>query len=150
MMNFNPWIFAPIFFCVALPLLFGLILQLIARLGGWGTLARSYGSTEPMLQPRLRMQSIELRRWCGYGGCVTMAADAEALYMRPMWPFGFGHPLLRLPWAEAEMKATTSLVVIKITVFTFARAPGVPIAIRRSTAERLIEMARVARGASRL
>lgn len=144
-MNFNPWIAGPIFLGVGLPLFFGLLLATIARVGGWSELARSYRTTQPTPFPRMRMQSADLRRWCGYGNVLTLATDAEALFISLPFPFGFGHPKLRLPWSEAQVEQSTHWFGIKTTTLTFERAPNTPIRIKRATAERLIEYARQAR-----
>lgn len=144
-MNFNPWIAGPIFLGVGLPLFFGLLLATIARVGGWSELARSYRTTEPTPFPRMRMQSADLRRWCGYGNVLTLATDGEALFMSLPFPFGFGHPKLRLPWSEAQVEQSTHWFGIKTTTLTFERVPNTPIRIKRATAERLIEYARQAR-----
>lgn len=147
-MNINPWIAGLAFACVALPLLFGLILKGVSVLGGWSELARSYRTTEPTPYPRMRMQSADLRKWCGYGNVLTLATDGEALFMSLPFPFGFGHPKLRLPWSEAQVEQSTHWFGIKTTTLTFERAPNTAIRFKRATAEQLIDYARQARDRS--
>lgn len=144
-MNFNPWIAGPIFACVALPLFFGFVVKLISLVSGWSRLAVEYGSTEPMPKPRLYMQTADLRFGCGYGNCLTMAADAEAFYLRPIWPFGFGHAQLRLPWSEAQVTESTNMMGMAMKAFRFERVPNVRVRILRRTAEKLVAMASAAR-----
>lgn len=144
-MNINPWIVGPVAACVAFPLFFGCVLKLISLISGWSRLAVEYGSTEPMPKPRLYMQTGDFRFGCGYGNCLTMAADADALYLRPMWPFGFGHALLRLPWGEAEVTESTNILRMATKTFRFERVPNVPVRMLRRTAEKLVAMASAAR-----
>ena len=147
-MNFSPWLAAPILFGVGFPLLFAAVMNLLARLGGWSTLAAAYQTTDVAPKPRLRLQSADLRHWCNYGRCLTLSADAEALYMQVMFPLGFGHSKLKLPWAEADVKHAVHLFGIRTTEFVFLKAPNVPIRFRSRTAEALIAQARAAREAS--
>jgi len=144
-MNFNPWIVGPVVVCVALPLMFGFILAVIAWLGGWSSLAREYRTSDSFPHPRLHMKSADLRGWCGYGNCLTFAADAEALYVGVVWPLGFGHPNLKLPWSEATAEQSTNWLGMNLTSLRFERVPNVKIRIAKKTADQLIAMARETR-----
>jgi hypothetical protein len=71
---------------------------LLARVGGWSVLARSYRALGKPDGRQFAMQSARFG-WVDYSRCLTVRVAASGLYV-VVWPlFRVGHPPLLIPWA---------------------------------------------------
>jgi hypothetical protein len=75
------------------------VCQLIALLGGWRLLDRSYGVSSLPDGKRLRFQSIGMRRVfkANYGGCLTIVVNDNGIGLAVAWMFRVGHSPLYIP-----------------------------------------------------
>jgi hypothetical protein len=92
------------------PLVWVGVIGLISRLGGWGSLAKTYGVPALPEGKRFRFQSLIIQGgWLpgNYRSCVTLVVGEEGLGIGVLWPFRFRHPPLLIPWSDfrrAEQK----------------------------------------------
>lgn len=100
---------------VAFPIIWMSVIAVVARIGGWRTLAERYedtGSTEP--ERRYRFQSVVLRRVsfipARYRGSVNIGIGAAGLFLRPVLVFRFQHPPLHIPWGAVASCEDGSLL----------------------------------------
>ncbi len=84
-------------FAIVFPIFWALIIGLISLLSGWQRLAQRYRATLPPTGRRWTWQR-GLVGWAGYNGVLILTANDQGLFMEVMWPFGFGHPRLFIPW----------------------------------------------------
>lgn len=111
---------------IGFPIFFGAlwcgILKFAAWVGGWTALARAYPHSGDFPPDRLGMQSASFGL-SNYSAVLTVAADRDGLYMRPMVLFKFAHPPLFIPWVDIE--AQEKSFIFTRYHFRFAGAPGV-------------------------
>lgn len=82
---------------LALLAMWCLLLMLLARLGGWTAVARTYRATEPGHGLLYRFQSGSFA-WVDYNGVLTLHVSADGVRIAVLWPFRPGHPPLMIPW----------------------------------------------------
>ena len=112
------------------------IVWALAYLGGWHRLARQYKARSAFVGRRLRFQSLQLRGWCGYNGCVRAGADPFHLSLA-LWPIlRLGHPPLLIPWSDVSARAESGRF-IRVVVLHFAAEPGVAMRISERLAKKL-------------
>jgi hypothetical protein len=74
----------------------------VARLGGWATLAQHYRVKYRPNGKRFSMQSGRFG-WLDYNGCLRIIVADEGLYLS-LWPrMMFSHPPLLLPWSDLKV-----------------------------------------------
>ena len=122
------------------------IIWVLAHLGGWHRLARRYAARSAFVGRRFRFQSLQLRGWCGYNGCVRAGADPFHLFLA-LWPIlRPGHAPLLIPWSDVSAHAEPGRFV-RVVVLHFAAEPGVAMRISERLARKL---AAETRGAFRI
>lgn len=125
----------PVFMLLFILFLWCAIMLLISRVGGWSQLAGYYRAGGLGPTQTWGLQSISLRYYTGYNGCVTMGIDAAALHLSVWPPFRIGHPNLRIPWEDLHKAAAPERFgVIRLFV---SKAPQIPLRLRQSQIERL-------------
>jgi hypothetical protein len=78
------------------------VCAVLARLGGWHSLARHYRALGKPNGKRFGMQSARFG-WVDYNGCLSIRVAAEGLYIA-MWPmFRLAHPPLLIPWSALRV-----------------------------------------------
>ncbi len=95
-----------------------LLIALISYGGGWHALAQLYPDN-PMAVvdgPSWSFQSMSLRTWCGYNGCMMIVAGDDGLRLA-VWPiFRPAHPPLFLPYDEMTFEDLKMLGVNRTRV----------------------------------
>lgn len=115
------------------------IFRLLGWVGGWQALARAYpplGIASAGVGETFRMRSVQLRASVNYNGCVTLTAGPSALRLALPRLLSFGHPPIEVPWPELQAETGRSLWIPFVTL-RCARAPTIPVRMRRSLAESL-------------
>jgi hypothetical protein len=111
----------PVFF---LAIWFG-VLNLVAFIGGWTRLARSYPAPAHFEGKRWRMRTGMGRFSMHYGNCLQIGANAEGLRVAVFFPFRPGHPPLYFPWADITI-TYERMWLSRWARLQFAQEPGVP------------------------
>lgn len=95
-------------FVVGFPAFWYAIVFLISRMGAWAALAQHYSTSNSLPEPKRSWRTMSFRksfiRMANYGNVVTYRVDQDALYLSIMFMFRPGHPALRIPFADIEMK----------------------------------------------
>ena len=78
-------------FFVGLWLVMGFVISLM---GGWWSLAERYRTDRPFPAHVRRFQRGQMRFMINYNGVLTVASDAEGVYLGMMFLFRLGHPPL--------------------------------------------------------
>ena len=117
-------------FPVALPfIILPLAMYALSRLGGWASLAERYPMPGVPPRPLSRFGHCVFRRWCGYNGCLIVAADERGLFLR-LWPFfSIGHAPIFIPWSEIRQIRRETMWCRPIYRLVTARAPEVDFAL---------------------
>jgi hypothetical protein len=121
------------------------LFHLFASLSGWRALARSYpalGGAGAAAGTRFRMRSAQLARGVNYNNGITFTAGAAGLGVSMPWLFSFGHAPIEVPWSEIRTEPER-VWWFPVVTLRFARAPSVPVKLRRPLAE---EIARASGG----
>lgn len=126
------------------------LLRLIARFGGWRTLAMAYP-----LPPRspldaheqtatalasYSMQSLRLCRWVGYNNAITFRVEREGLVLRVFSILSPGHQPMLIPWSQFTATPTSMLGMKTVRLQTLS-APQIPVTISAKLAARLKDAA---------
>ena len=78
---------------------------LLARIGGWSTLARTYRAKYPVVGERFRFISASMgkpRLPVNYKRCLFMVVNRHGLHISVLFPFRFRSPPLFIPWSAVE------------------------------------------------
>jgi hypothetical protein len=90
-------------FPVAFALLWSGVTLLLAFLGGWTVLARSYRGSLASVADRVSMQSGGMNRFgfpVSYRGILNVAVGAEGVELSVFKLFALGSPPLLIPWSD--------------------------------------------------
>lgn len=107
----------------------------IAIVGGWQTLARAYPSEDQVWGSEWGGQSVGLRGWCGYNGCVRVTAAEQGLRLAVMLFVRPAHPPLFLPYAEMTIERRGRL--LRQARIRMNQAPNIAIDISAKLADRI-------------
>ena len=132
------WVF-PAFFGV----LWLAIFYVVARWGGWRSLASVYPSRGTPSGERFRMRSAQLRAGCNYNNCITFFSSPPGLHLSLPFVFRYQHPPMFIPWSELSSREERAWGT-PVVVLTAARCPDIPIKLRRHFASRLLSGAGLA------
>ncbi len=127
-----------VLFVVVFPLFWCGVVFLTAYLGGWLRLAKQYRYEGPWPERRWSLQSARIG-WGNYNGILTVGANWEGLYLKPMLLFRCGHPPLFIPWYDLSVKQSGTL--FKAVELRFQRVPSVRIRLSRKLGQRLADVA---------
>lgn len=113
-------------FLVVFPAWWCIVVWTIAKLGGWASLARSFGTDRepPLSGKRATWQSVSLSTLGRYHNCVDVVVDAEAVWLRPIWFFRVGHPQLRIPYNRMKVSEQQAWYGERASVAVEGRAVG--------------------------
>lgn len=123
-------------FLVGFPLFWIAICWVIALLGEWHALARTYVSEAPFEGVTFHMRSGRLG-FSNYNGVLNVGINHHGMRLAVFPLFRVGHPPLFIPWQHID--AQLGRVLFFETVeFTFRGAPGVRLRVRRSFGDELL------------
>ncbi len=117
-----------------------LVLNLIARLGGWHKLASAYPmpgqspsyhtTTMSPIDKTATFGSLSLRGGgvlpsANYNGVITFRLNASALILSTFFPFKPGHEQIYIPFTDISAKQVSVFLGFKAVEFSFAREQNV-------------------------
>jgi len=109
------------------------VCALLARVGGWSTLAGPYRAKYPAVGERFRFVSASMGKAhlpVNYKGCLFMVVNRHGLHISLLFPFRFRSPPLFIPWSAVESVTEKPLlrtfgVAIKLRdCWPIIRVPG--------------------------
>lgn len=129
---------------------FAVAASVLGTLGGlwslskvaWAKLAARYAWEGPLPAPRTRGGYGWFNGWCGYKGCLVVAADEQALYLslwRLLSPF---HPPLRIPWSELTVAGPAKVFWRRCVELRFKALPDLRLALSQRTYDAVQDEAR--------
>lgn len=137
LIRYHPFLFAALILLGIIAFQW-LLLNLIALVSGWKTLAVRFRLQQPFSGRQWKWQSAQMRYYVGYNNCLIVGADQAGLFLRTMWMVYTGHLPLFIPWNEITLSQTqTSWLMGNILVLTLGRSEQIPFRIRASLATRL-------------
>lgn len=113
----------PLWLVLLLALLWLGACALLARIGGWSTLAGSYRAKYPPIGERFSFVSASIgtaRFPISYKGCLFVVVNRHGFHVSVLFPFRFRSPPLFIPWSAVE----------SITEKQFLRTFGVTVRLR--------------------
>ena len=126
---------AAIVLFVLVPLLWILVMLVLAYAGGWARLAREYRHWDPPEGDRWFGQSAALG-WVSYNQCLIVVAGSRGLRLSVFFPFRIGHPPLLIPWNEITGTPGKRLFIEHVDL-RFRRAPEIRVRISQRLASAL-------------
>ncbi|WP_420645611.1 hypothetical protein [Candidatus Leptofilum sp.] len=127
-------------FFIIFPLFWSIIVFLISRLGGWGSMAESYTHHEPHAAECFPLQSAILRLSSSYRNVVKICADEEGVYFSVMFLFRPGHPPFFVPWGEIS-GIKKNYFLYNVVDLRFQRTSNLPFRVYQRTADKLVAVA---------
>lgn len=127
-------------FFIIFPLFWSVIVYLIARVGGWGSMAEAYPYREPLSAQCYAMQGAILRYTMSYRNVVKICADEEGVYFSVLFLFRPGHAPFFVPWAEIS-GTKKQFFLFPVVDLRFQRTTNLPFRIYKRMADRLVEVA---------
>ena len=118
-------------------LFFAWVMMLVARLGGWRTLAEKYPVEVSTIDGTTwRWQSMKLGRFTSYNNILKVTATRDGvLFQMPLF-FKAGHRPFFVPWEEIEVTRTESFFG-KGATLTMQRVPDRQMHISAKLADRM-------------
>jgi len=108
-------------------------LWLLARIGGWRTLAERYPRNDAMPPRKMWMGFAVFRGWVGYNGALVVASDARGLFLSALPILLWSHPPIFIPWADVERIEHRSTWYGRVHEIRVRRAPEVRFGLRERT-----------------
>lgn len=115
------------------------ILFIIAEVGGWRRLAKTYACRDRIAGRTWRLQSGTMGGSAGYGMSLNITANAEGLRIAvvPVFVyFGLFHPPLFIPWDEIRAVQSRIFFFPYVTLL-FKSHPDVTFSISRKLAQKI-------------
>ncbi len=91
-------------FLIVFPLFWSAVVFLISRFSGWSGMAAHFAipPDKKVTGDSFGWSSVQFNLFTSYSGCVDIVVSRQGLYLRPVWPFRFGHEPLLVPWTAIE------------------------------------------------
>ncbi|MEZ5842413.1 MAG: hypothetical protein R3D27_01605 [Hyphomicrobiaceae bacterium] len=116
-------------FAVAFPTMWWLVLNLIAKAGGWARLAVSFSTDMPPAGQHFAWRSGTLG-WLGnYRNALQVWVSPQGLWLRPLAIFRPGHATLMIPWTAIKQVSTRQFVFSIESVIDMRLADGGSVSI---------------------
>lgn len=99
------------------------VCAVLARVGGWSTLAGPYRAKHPAVGESFRFVSASMGKAqlpVSYKGCLFLVVTRHGFHVSILFPFRFRSPALFIPWSAVE----------SITEKRFMRTFGVTVRLR--------------------
>ena len=113
-----------------------LILNVLAAIGGWRSLAASYAFDAPIEGESFSLRSANIGP-VNYGSCLRFTASRSGLVMSILFPFRPGHRPLFIPWEDVAATSHRGWVFQYVDL-RFSKQPQVRVRISRRLAERVV------------
>ncbi len=117
------------------------VCYLIAKLGGWRALAQRFRSSGEFAGAKWSFQSAAMRFGTRYNGALTVGANNQGLFIRPILPFRAWQPALFIPWTEIAANPQRRWYG-NVVEFRLGREDGIPFTVREKLALRIQDAAR--------
>ena len=114
--------------------------MLLSNISGWRSLSKDYRANIPFNGKKLRMKSATMRWGTNYGGCLTIGANREGLYLAIFPIFRINHPPLFIPWKDISTEKGKQFVFFNIVKFIFHKSSNVHLAVSEKLADRIFRM----------
>ena len=116
------------------------VCYLIAKLGGWRTLAQRFRSSGEFTGAKWSFQSAAMRFGTRYNGALTVGANNQGLFIRPIIFFRAWQPALFVPWTEINIRPLTRWYG-RMVEFRLGREEGIPFTVREKLAQKIQDAA---------
>jgi len=130
------WVFFPAF----IVLLWAFIGYAVSCIGGWHSLSiRFKAQSEPYGETRtagLLFYTVRMRFRVKYNNVIRLTAAEDALYFSVLFLFRAGHPPLRIPWNEIQMRKAKFLC-FRFVDLTLGNQERIPMRITERMARNL-------------
>ncbi len=93
-------------FLVGFPLFWWLVLNMVARIGGWAHLAAKFASRSEPKGDHFAWRSGRLGWLANYSNCLDVWVGPGGLWLRPIVFFRPGHATLMIPWTAVTRVST--------------------------------------------
>lgn len=127
------WVPLVILYVVSLWLLVSFLLALI---GGWLELGRTYKALLKFDGQIFRLQHAYMRFLTSYRAAVSVGASPKGLYLAVFFLFRFCHPPLFIPWQDISVRQSKFLW-IRLYEFEFRQAPSVRLRLREKLGKKI-------------
>jgi len=109
----------PLFFII-FPLFWMAIVKLISLFGWRKFVNDRMMRTEPPLDAQqFSMQSMTIGGMGNYRNCMNAWIHHSGLYLKPMWMFSTGHPLIMLNWQDITAIEESRIMMANCYVLSF-------------------------------
>ncbi len=116
------------------------ICMLLSIISGWSSLSKNYRANISFNGKKLRMKSATMRWGTNYGGCLTIGANSEGLFLAIFPIFRINHPPLFIPWKDISTENGKQFVFFDIVKFIFRKSSNVHLVVSKKLADRIFRM----------
>ena len=85
-------------FLIVFPLFWMGVVWLVAKVGGWSSLAAQYPSAAAPSGEAFGWRSVRLGFFGSYSHCVNVSVSGAGIHLEPIIFFKFAHPPVFIPW----------------------------------------------------
>ena len=116
------------------------ICMLLSIISGWKSLSADYRANFPFNGKKFRMKSGSMRWGTNYGGCLTIGANKEGLYLAIFPIFRIYHPPLFIPWEDISTEIGKQWVFFNIVKFIFFKSSNIYLVVSKKLADRIFRI----------
>jgi len=118
---------------LAVLLAINVILRMVARLGGWSSLAAAYPGRPQTEGETWRFRSLRFGFWAAYNNCVTIGGDSQGLHLSMPWFARAGHEPIFIPWPDMQVVEKKNVFGLFPSVcLAFKGCPGIRLHLQAS------------------
>ncbi len=89
-------------FAIGFPILWCSVVWLLAKLGGWATLAARFATKRPARGETFAWSSGRFSMFSSYNNCLNVSVSHEGIHIVPFIAFTIGHEPLLIPWSSVR------------------------------------------------
>lgn len=114
-------------FVFAFPLLWLLVLWVLASASGWSDLSRHYRCNQKIAKNWRGLQNVYVGA-IAYGGLIAVACD-EGIHLQVLLPFRPFHPALLVPWQDIRYDGKSRILLRRYITLRAGRTSAVSLRV---------------------
>lgn len=129
--------YLPLYFPLYFLSLWIFVTYVVSWIGGWHLLARHFRTDAEFTGTLYRWFHATMRFGVHYNGALKAGANAEGLYLAPLFLFRIGHPPLFILWREISVGSSRWYDLYLSVPLILGREEQVPFRVSPRTARKL-------------
>ncbi|MAX25005.1 MAG: hypothetical protein CMJ19_10920 [Phycisphaeraceae bacterium] len=127
---------------IAVPVVWCLVVWVIAKVFGWQKIARIYPMTHKIPNEKtVGMQSLRIGYFSQYNNAITYGFSDQGLSLQVLSIFRLGHPPIFIPWEDLLAQETRIFKTFPMVRLVLIKDPNRKLFLRPKQVERFAKLA---------